>query len=40
LSVAEAVEAVERSDEGLSDAEHLVILHRESQKPSNRVATQ
>ncbi len=40
LSVAEAVEAVERVEEGLSDAEHLVILHRESQKPANRTSIQ
>ena len=33
LSVAEAKEAVQRADQGLSDAEHLVILHRESLKP-------
>ena len=37
LTVAEAAEAVERSDQGLSDAEHLVILHRQSQKPVERV---
>ncbi len=36
LTVAEAKEAVERADQGLSDAEHLVILHRESQRPVER----
>lgn len=38
LTVAEAKEAVERADQGLSDAEHLVILHRESLRPVEAVA--
>ena len=37
LTVAEAKELVQRADQGLSDAEHLVILHRESQRPLERV---